>query len=216
MSKGGNKVEETSQQRAAAAHAMNLFKDYQKRWLPVQKQLATQIQATGAEDSAARKGATGRASTDTAMQFAQAQGALEKALSNNGANVNSSRAKLAVSGMGEDAAKAKGMGAMIADQQIDDAYTQGLTALTSIGRGERAQVGTGLADQATSSARTAAADAEASAAQRAGYAQLAGQAAGMGLYGALQPGPKVPDMVIDTNGMGVNGTGTRLPTAGGM
>jgi hypothetical protein len=194
LSKGGDRVSETSQQRALADFAMQQLQDYKTRWLPVQNRLATQIQEAGKAGSAAREATTGRASTDAAMQFAQAEGALTKALSNRGANVGSSKAKLAITGMGEDKAKATGMGAMIADQQIDDAYTQGLMALTNIGRGERAEVATGLQSQAQQSARDAAASAQASAAGRAGEAQALGMAGGLGLNAALNrpPGPQVP------------------------
>jgi hypothetical protein len=211
VSKGGSKVSETPAQRAMAEFAMNQLQDYKQRWLPVQKRLAMQIQESGAADSSAREQASGRASTDAAMQFAQAEGALQKTLANKGVNVGSSRAKLAITGMGEDKAKTTGIGGMIADQQIDDAYTQGLMALTSIGRGERAQVNAGLESQASQSARDAATSAQISAGQRAGEMQLAGQAAGMGLYGALNRVPNVPDI-----GMTTNNTGMQLPTAGGQ
>lgn len=210
MSKGSSQVQETSQQVAMAQFAMNQLQDYKKRWLPVQQKLAAQIQETGASGSSAREHATGRATTDSALQFAQAEGALERSLANRGANVNSSRTKLAVTGMGEDLAKTRGSGAMIADQQIDDAYTKGLMALTSIGRGERAEVATGLSNQANTSARDAAASAAASSQERAGTAGVVGQLAGAGLYGALNRGPNVPSA-----GLSWNNTGTNLPTAGG-
>ena len=195
MSKGKNQVQETSQQRAMADFAMNQLKDYKQRWLPVQRKLAMQIQESGAPGSAAREEASGRASTDAAMRFAQAEGALEKTLVNRGANINSSRTKLAITGMGEDRARTAGTGGMIAEQQIDDAYTKGLMALTSIGRGERADVASGLSDQASQSARDAAASASASAQERAAVAGVAGQFAGAGLYGALNRKPAGMDNI---------------------
>ncbi len=121
LSKGGQ-IQETPQQRAMAEHAMLLMQDYKQRWLPVQQKLASNIQAMGAEGSAARKEAQGKAATDTQMQFSQAQGALEKGLSNAGALPGSSKANLAVTGMGSDLAKSKGLSTMIADQQIDDRH----------------------------------------------------------------------------------------------
>lgn len=191
MSKGGSKkIEETSQQRAMAEFAMNQLRDYERRWLPVQKQLAQQIQMAGEKGSAARRAATGKASTDAALQFAQAEGALEKTLSNNRVNLGSSRAKLAITGMGADKAKSTALSGMIADQQIDDAYMSGLSALTAIGRGERAQVADSLGAQARQSSRQATADAEASMIQRAGNTRVAGQLAGYGLGAAM--GPSVP------------------------
>lgn len=198
MSKGGNKVEETAQQRALAEFARNQLQDYKKRWLPVQKQLAAQIQSMGEKGSPERAAATGKAATDTAMQFAQAQGALEQALTNRRVNLNSSRAKLAISGAGTDKATSTGMSTMIADQQIDDAYMAGLSALTSIGRGERAQVADSLAAQASQSGRQATADAEASMMRRAGNTRVAGQLIGYGL-GAAMGGGVGPGATANTN-----------------
>lgn len=182
---GKSKVDETPQQRALAEFAMNQLQDYKQRWLPVQKQLAAQIQQQGADGSYAREAAAGKNSTDVAMSFDRGVGVLGKTLSNNGVNLGSSRGKLALTGMGTDQAKTGGIGAMITEQQIDDAYTKGLTALTSIGRGERASAVEGLVDRARSSAKDAQMSAEASVTERAQVAGMAGQAAGLGLYGAL-------------------------------
>src|SRR6266850_3449458 len=138
MSKGGGEIQETAQQKAMAEHAVNLMNDYRQRWLPVQQRLASQIEAEGAEGSAARKEATGKAATDVQMQFGGAQGALEKGLSNAGAAVGSSKSNLAAGGAGADLAKSKGLGGMIANEQINDAYTQGLGALMALGQGKSA------------------------------------------------------------------------------
>ncbi len=191
MSKGGsNQVNETPQQRALADFALQQLQDYKQRWLPVQRSLGRQITDMGKPGSAQEKAAEGRAATDSTMQFARAEGALQKTLANRGVDVGSSRAKLAVTGMGEDKAKTRGLGITIADQQIDDAYTKGLSALTSIGRGDKAMATNGLVDQAQQSARTAATSAEISAMERAGNAEMAGQVAGFGLQRAM--GPNVP------------------------
>lgn len=221
MSKGGQ-VQETPQQRAMAEHAVKLMGDYKQRWLPLQQKLATQIQTQGAEGSAARKEAAGKAATDTQMQFAGAQGALEKSLTNSGAAVGSSKSNLAISGVGADLAKSKGLGGMIADQQIDDAYTQGLGALMAIGTGKQATVANSLASQAQQSSYQAKADASAALQERMGYAGLAGQAAGYGLQGAMAPGPNYvtpgptgayANPPVSDPGMGIGGYG--VPTAGG-
>ena len=190
MSKGGEQ-QETPQQRAMAEHAVNLMQDYKQRWLPVQQKLAKQVEAMGAEGSAARREAAGKAATDTQLQFAQAQGALEKGLTAAGVAPGSSRASLAVTGMGADLAKSKGLGTMIADQQIEEAYTQGLGALMNIGQGKAATVANSLVSQAQQSGYQAAADARAALAEQQGYGRLAGQVAGYGLQSALS-GPNVP------------------------
>lgn len=188
---GKSKVDETPQQRALAEFAMNQLQDYKQRWLPVQKQLAAQIQQQGADGSYAREAAAGKNATDVAMSFDRGVGVLSKTLSNNGVNLGSSRGKLALTGMGTDQAKTGGIGAMITEQQMDDAYLKGLQALTAIGRGERASVSEGLVDRARSSAKDAQMSAEASASERAN-AGMAGQAAGLGLYGALRKTSTTP------------------------
>ncbi len=222
MGKKGNQVEETPQQRALADYARQQYADYKQRWLPVQKNLASQIQEMGGEDSRVRKAAQGRATTDNAAKFGQAQGALEKGLANSG-GLGSSRSKLAITGLGEDAAKSRGLGITLADQQIDDAYTEGLTALAATGRGERAAVGNSLAQQATSSARQAEADAEMALSQRAGNARVAGRAVGLGMQQGMGGiggggGPSSGYLTADNpNGYGGTGMsgGYAMPKFGG-
>lgn len=191
MSKGGDRVQETPQQRAMAEFAMNSFRDYKQRWAPLQRRLATQIKAAGATNSPAERLAEGKASTDTAIQFSEANKEAEKQLAGSGVGLGSSKSNLAMAGMGDDQATSTGMGLSIADQQIDDAYLQGLSALTAIGRGERASVGDALGDQARQSSKQAVMDAETSLADRAGKAGVAGQFVGYGLHqgmGAMNGG----------------------------
>mgnify|MGYP001554427192 FL=1 len=45
MSGGSNSVQETSAQKALAQHASDLMADYKARWLPVQQNLASQIES---------------------------------------------------------------------------------------------------------------------------------------------------------------------------
>jgi len=194
--KAGN-VAETPQQRAMADHAVNLYQDWKQRWLPVQQHLASQIQRMGKPGSFARETATGRAATDTSLQFSNAEGALEKSMSNSGAQVGSSKFNLGITGLAEDKAKSRGLGITSADQMIDDAYIQGLGALTATGRGEKATVTDSLGASAAQSARQASADAEAALTERAGNAKVVGQLAGYGLQQwmntpATQPVGSVP------------------------
>ena len=182
---GPKEQQETSAQKALADHAQNLLQDYRTRWLPVQQRLASTIEAEGKPDSAARKLAAGKSSTDVAMQFDNAGAGLEKSLSNAGVLPGSSRANLAVTGMGTDQAGSTGIGHLMSDQAVDDAYTQGLGALTMLGRGERASVGSSLSTEAANSSTQAAADANASMMSREGLGGLAGSVAGFGLQQGL-------------------------------
>lgn len=195
MSKGGDRVQETSQQKALAQFAAERFADYRKRWLPVQQRLAQQIEAMGAPDSAARRAAEGKANVDTQIAFGKAQGALEKSLTNSGAAPGSGRFNLADTGLAADAAKSKGLGMTVADQMIDDAYTQGLSALAATGQGQKASVDDSLARQARQSGAQAAADAEASLSAHAAQWGVGAQLAGAGLGAAMKPRtPQPPGM----------------------
>jgi hypothetical protein len=76
---------------------------------------------------------------------------------------------------------------------VDDAYTQALGTLMSLGQGEQAQAENGMAQQAATSARTAQSDAQLSAANRAGNQELLGTAAGFGMNAAMSnKGPNIP------------------------
>jgi hypothetical protein len=185
MSKGGGQVQETPQQVAMAKHAKQLMDDYQARWQPLQMKLAGQIQEAGKEGSAARKMATGQAATDAAIQFNEAQGGLEKSLTNAGAGPASSKFKLGLTGMGADAAQSTSKSQLIADQQITDAYTRGLGAVAALGRGERMMAGQGMENAAAISGQQAANDAAISLQQRAGTAGLLAQGVGYGLEQGL-------------------------------
>jgi hypothetical protein len=196
----GNKAgqqSETSAQKAQAAHAVQQLQDYKQRWEPVQAQLASTIEQEGKTGSAARKLATGKASTDTAMEFDKAKTQLNAGLSNSGVAPGSGRAVTATAGMGADAAGSKGLNEMMSDEAVTDAYTQGLGALTSLGRGQSAQVGQNLTTEAQNSGMQASADANASLMNYEGAAGVAGQVAGFGIQRAsksnfgISPSPAV-------------------------
>lgn len=206
MGKKSGQVKETPQQKAMAQVAMAQLADYRKRWLPVQRNLAETIKRDGAADSSARRQAAGQASTEGAVRFGEARGALESALTDSGAGVGSSKFKLATAGLGDDEATSRGLGFVAADQAIDDGYMQGLGALAAIGRGERANAMGGMARVADMSGQQAKADAEMSAQRRAGNAQMVGQLAGFGLSQAMRPAAAAPQGVNGTNDIaGVNG-----------
>jgi hypothetical protein len=181
MSGGKGQIPETGAQRASMDHAVNLMQDYKQRWLPVQERLSQQIQEMGKPGSAARLGATGRASTDNAIAFGQTQNKVEATRTNAGAMPGTGSFDTAVTSLGGDAAKSRGLGGMMADQGVDDAYTKGLTALMATGRGEKVQVGNALANQSAMSAEQARSDAAIAEQERAGQMGLVGQMAGFGM-----------------------------------
>src|SRR5258706_13088410 len=99
--------------------------------------------------------------TDTAAAFAPVPEAAIANAANTGA-LGSSRQKLAIGTTGNDLATSAGMGAVAADQATDQAYVQGLGAVSALGRGEKASAINGLAQSAAISGEQARADAEAS------------------------------------------------------
>ena len=186
MGSKAGQVQTTPAQAALADHALSQLNDYRQRWLPVQMKLASTIEQEGKADSAERKLATGKGSTDVATEFGKAQGAVNKALANAGVAPGSPRATLATTGMGADYAGSTGLSHLMGEQAIDDAYTQGLGALMTEGRGQAAQVGQNMSTQAAASAAQARADAEASMTQREAEGGAIGTAAGFGLQQAMR------------------------------
>ena len=201
--KGSNQVEETPAQRAQAEYATNLMKDYQQRWMPLQKNLISVVQRQGAPDSAARRMAGGMAGADTEAAFGKAGGALDRQLASTGALPGSSKANLAITGLSNDAATSKAMGTTVADQRVTDAYMQGLGQIMALGRGQKAQVSSGMNHIADMSAAQARQDANTALQDRMGYAQMGAQAVGMGLQQSMKPntpgfsGTQAPAPVVD-------------------
>jgi hypothetical protein len=199
---GSSSVPETAAQKALAQHAVDVLADYKARWLPVQMNLADQIEREGGQSSWQRVEAKGRAANESAIQFGRARGAMERGLTNAGAHPGSGRFAMAESNMSTNEGKSSGLGQMMSDQAITQAYTQGLQALTQIGRGESATVGSSMAQQARNSAVQAQADAAASLQSQENYAGLAGEAIGAGF--GMAP-PKPPPVVQGSNPNGYNG-----------
>ncbi|MBX3603181.1 MAG: hypothetical protein KF863_21380 [Rubrivivax sp.] len=203
-------TKETPQQRALVELAMNEVADYKKRWLPVQQNLAQSIRSMGTEGSRERTQAKGVASTETEARFSRARGQLEGGLAQTG-QLGSSKGKLAIAGLGEDQATSRGLGMGKAEQDIDDAYTAGLTSIMQMGRGEKGVAIEGVNRTAGLSGQRAAADAAAALGNRMGNAELVGQAVGLGGFYASQPG--FADRVqarFSNTGFGSSGFGSGL------
>ncbi len=202
--KGSGQVDETPAQRAMAEHANNLMQDYKQRWMPVQKNLIRTVQAQGAEGSDMRAEAMGKSNADTEASFGKAQGMLEAKLSNTGALPGSSKANLAIAGLGTDKAASKGLGKTAADQRVTDAYVGGLSQIMALGRGEKAQATGGMSQIADISGAQAQRDAGLALQDKMGYAQLGAQAVGMGIQQGLGAksnpgfsGTQAPAPVVD-------------------
>ncbi len=186
MSKKAKGAQETEQQKAMATLAVERLADYKKRWLPLQQEMLGRVQDMGKPDSFERKKLAGKVATDNAVAFADAGTKTQGVLSEMGAAPGSSKAKLAMTGLGDDQATSKAMGLTAGDQSIDDAYLQGLSTIAALGRGQGGQAMKGMQQIANQSGLEAQYDAERSAAKRAGNAQLIGNIAGIGLTAGIQ------------------------------
>ena len=191
---------ETAQQRAMTQLALNKVQDYKQRWLPLQRNLAQHIADMEPANSQARREAKGIASTSTESQFADARTGLESKLTQTG-GLGSSKAKLAIAGMGTDEASSMGLGLTGADQRVDDAYVSGLNTIMALGQGQQGMAIKGTAEGAALSGRQASEDASLALQHRMGNAQMVGQFAGMGL-GMMKPGGAG---ISGNNDFGANG-----------
>lgn len=188
MGKKADAPKETALERALAQVAVQKMAQFRQKWLPLQRQFGADVMQMGRAGSSERRRAAGVASTESAVQFGEAQQGLQGALREAGAAPSSSRFKLATTGLDADQATSRGMGFAAADAEIDDAYVQGLAKLTGMARGQSTGAIKNLGDAAGLSAARAASDAQLAAAHRAGNAQLVGQAAGIGLAAGLGGG----------------------------
>lgn len=183
--KSDNQIKETPQQRAMVELAQKQVADYNNRWLPVQKNLAEGIAEMGKADSFERGQAQGMATTETEAKFSKGRRGLETRLAATG-GLNSGKSKMAITGMGEDQATSTGLGRTQADQQIDDAYTAGLSTVMQLGLGQKGDAIQAMGNVADMSGRRAAADAAASLDARMGNAELIGNTVGAG-FGLIGP-----------------------------
>lgn len=186
-SRNSGQIPETEAERALADVAKAKIADYKQRWLPLQMRMAEQIQSMGKAGSEERRRATGAAAADTNVAFGRAGEKLAEEQAARGINAGSSRFKLAQANLASDQARSRGMGREVAEQSIDDAYVGGLQKIMALGRGQEAAASQGLVQSAGLAADTAARDAYASAAERAGNYELGGLAAG-GALGAARYG----------------------------
>ncbi|GAP37376.1 hypothetical protein ABXN37_19835 [Piscinibacter sakaiensis] len=182
MAKGAGQTAETEQQRALAEVGRQQLMDWRQRWLPVQEKFGKQVEQLADPNSFQRRRATAMAGIDTTAKFGAAQQSLDQGMAATG-RTGSTAHKLAIAGLGDDAATSAGLSKAAADAAIDDERVAGLGAMTALGRGEKASAINGLATSATVSARQAGADARAALQRRLGDAQLAGTA--IGLAGGL-------------------------------
>jgi hypothetical protein len=182
--KDDGKVQETEQERALAEVASQRIADYKQRWAPLITRVGEMTRSMKAPDSFEREQMRGKVAGATRVAFSDATSKAETAERNAGIRSSSARSKLNTVEQGAEEATSVGIGLTKADQAIDDAYTQGLSQIMALGRGQAAGAVSNLGKSATMAGQQAGFDAQMSARKRAGNAQLAGQVAGIGIgYG---------------------------------
>lgn len=192
---------------ALAEVATAKLADYKKRWAPLMSKLREDVRSAGALDSFERQRAAGKSATDNAVQFGDATTQLQNTLASTG---QGSKIKGAITGIGKDQATSRGLGFVASDQAIDDAWTEGMGRLVTMGQGESAGALEGFGQLAQRGAAQASQDAQLALQRRMGNAQLGAQAVGFGLAGGFDGlGDKMQAKFSQT-GLGGSGFGTGL------
>lgn len=179
MGKKSKGVQETEKERALADVGRAQLADFQKRWLPVQQRFARNVVSANEPGSYERGRVATMAGVDTSVRFGQATDRLNQSAAQRG-SFGSAGHRLGLTGMAEDRATSSGLGAVAADQSIDDQYVAGLSTVNALGRGEKSMALAGMNQAAALSARQASSDADRSLQNRMGNYQLAGTAIGIG------------------------------------
>lgn len=186
MAKAG-KVKESEQERALTEIAGQQLQDYQARWEPLQMAAAGKIEEMGKANSWERQMAKGQVAAENRANFSATADKVDAAQTNSGAGIGSGRFMANESGVADDQARSTGMGIQKADTAIDRAYTQGLSNLMSIGRGEKASANDSFAQLAQSGAQEAQGNAMDSAQRRSDAMATAGMALGAGTAAMSRP-----------------------------
>ena len=205
MAKGGSSgPQETAADIALAQVAKEKMATFRTKWAPLQRKQAAQVDAMGAADSTERRQARGMATADTDVAFA---GAGDKALQASSAsgNVGSAGQKLGIASMGNDQASSVGLNVNQADLGVDSARVGGLASVVMQGQGKEALALQGLESQAQMARQVANENAQAALERDAGYASLAGQAAGVAagsLFGPSNSGRGLDGPTINGGAQG--------------
>lgn len=206
MGKKSGKVEETAQERMLAEVGRAQWKDFKTRTAPHIQRFANDATASMQAGSVERGRATAGANADVSAAFA---GAGDKALEQVSLNgtAGSSGQKLAITGMGADAATSVSMASVAADESVTKGGLQKLATVAALGRGEKVNALGGMDKLASLSGAQAEADAQQSLEEHAGKASLAGKIVGVGVGGWMGMDKPANDPAFDRYTTGSLGSG---------
>jgi hypothetical protein len=178
---------ETPQEKALAQISIDRYRQYKQDWLPLQQRASEIVRRMGEKDSYERTRAVGRAATEAGGAFDEASDAVAIGEQNRGVNAGSSAFRMKQAELGDERAQATGVAMAGAENAIDDAYVQGLSAIMATGRNQSGQGIRGLGESADMAGRNAAAAAGVAAQRRAGNIELGSSIAGSAIsYGRTQ------------------------------
>lgn len=171
---------ETQQEKALAEIALAEHDRYKKAWLPLHQQAIKVTEGLGDANGWERERARGRAA-EAGTQLDTVAEDVEKQDLNRGVNAGSGNFIMRQSSLGTERAKGVGIATGNAESAMDDAYVQGLANIVKQGRQQSNIALEGMGRSAQTAAANERTSAGASAARRAGNAQVAGTIIGAGV-----------------------------------
>jgi hypothetical protein len=170
-------LKETPQEKALAELALNRYQDYKQRWLPLQQRAIEVVEGFNKEGSWERERAQTNAGA-VGTQIDEVSDQVADADMNRGVDAGSSNFKLRQGALGDAKSKSVGIARAGADEEIDNAYVEGISNLMRIGSNQAAQGARSMGDAASVAVGAERAGAMEGAARRAGNYELAGTAIG--------------------------------------
>lgn len=198
---GGNQIKETPLQKTQAAVASEQWKDYEKRWLPVQQFF---IRRTEGSEPSTKGLLEGRANADIQGRYGNAETGLNASLGARGAVAGSGKSIFGNARLAGDKASSLGSTLNNVDDAVTRHYLGGLQDIVQLGRGQRATSDSALSDIAGLSGQQAAAQAQIAEQDAAGLGEAigtgVGTAGGYGLSALLnrQPAATAAPEVLQT------------------
>lgn len=205
MSKGGNDVEDTPEQRYLAQVAAEKWNFAQENLAPLEDKYMASVDAMDSEGKMSYiRGRTMQAQTQAQSE---AQSGLSRGLGRAGIDPSSGRAQGDQAGLALDIAEAGGENLGRAQFEQDNQKILGLQNITAIGQGQSGRAQAGLSRMAQESSNDAISDAETAFNRRSANLQLIGTVAGAGTRYGMETG------VFDAAPAGQYGMNTDFDTS---
>lgn len=176
MCGGGDKPEQSPEEKELGRIAIERWNDYQTRFVPVENEYIEAVQRTDSDFEDAR----GAAGSAVQQSFNRAEEDLSNNLFAAGLAPDSGAFIDAMEGIGEDRALSLGTGINEAEQAVDNQHLQGLQTVVQMGQGQAADSLAGMGNVAADATRDSIERAERSFENRQAGLHLVGNVAGAG------------------------------------